>query len=149
MDTSIDKRFQSQLILWLALLMSVVLYFLVAHFAAPAVDYEPRNSTTRVLVVALTVAAILIVAASFFMRRTLLARSIERQQINLVSQANIVAYAMCEVSALLGVLECFVIGYPNYYFLMLLAAIGIAAQFPRREHLTAASPKNPLGGATS
>ena len=149
MDTSINKQFQSQLIIWLALLMSVLLYFLLAHFAAPKVDYDPRNSTTRVLVVALTLAAILIVAASFFMRRTLLARSVERQQINLVSQDNIVAYAMCEVIALLGIIECFVIGYTNYYFLMLLAAIGIAVQFPRREHLMAASPRIPFGGATS
>ncbi|MDQ2855000.1 MAG: hypothetical protein M3R68_01630 [Acidobacteriota bacterium] len=149
MDTSIDKRFQSQLIVWLALLMSVLLYFLLAHFAAPKVAYDPRSSTTRVLVVALTVAAIAVVAASFFVRRALLARSVERQEINLVQQAHVVAYAMCEVSALLGLLACFVIGYPHYYFLMLLGAIGIAAQFPRREHLMAASPKIPIGGTTS
>lgn len=149
MDTSINKRFQSLLIMWFALLMSVLLYFLLTHFAAPKVDYDPGNSTTRVLVVALTLAAILLVAASFFIRRTLLARSVDQQQINLVSQANVVAYAMCEVSALLGLIECFVIGYPNYYFLMLLAAIGIAAQFPKREHLTAASPRIPIGGVAS
>jgi hypothetical protein len=50
---------------------------------------------------------------------------------------------MCEVSALLGLLEHFVVGNREYYLLFLLAAAGTAFHFPRRRQLEAASYKNP------
>jgi hypothetical protein len=48
---------------------------------------------------------------------------------------------MCEVSALLGVLEHFIIGNREYYLLILIAGAGIAFHFPRRSQLEAASYK--------
>jgi hypothetical protein len=49
---------------------------------------------------------------------------------------------MCEVSALLGLLEHFIIGNREYYLLFLLAAAGTALHFPRRSHLASASYRN-------
>ena len=54
-----------------------------------------------------------------------------------------IACAMCEVSALLGLLEHFVTTNRDYYLLFLLAAAGTAFHFPSRRQLEAASYQNP------
>jgi hypothetical protein len=51
----------------------------------------------------------------------------------------VIACAICEVSALLGLVEFFIVGNREYYLLLVLAAGGIALHFPRRSHLEAAS----------
>jgi hypothetical protein len=149
MEIEINKRFQTLLVVWFALLMSIGLYFLLSRFAAPEVDYEPVSAANRFLIVALAALATFLVIGSFFVKRRFMARSIDKQEVLLVHQGHTFAWAMCEVSALLGVIERFAIGYREYYLLMLLAAVGIAVQFPNREHLLAAGPKTPIGGASS
>jgi hypothetical protein len=65
----------------------------------------------------------------------------------LVQPAMVVACAMCEVSALLGVMERFVIGSGEHFLLFLIAAVGIALHFPRRDQLLAATWKDQQGRA--
>lgn len=50
---------------------------------------------------------------------------------------------MCEVGALIALLEHFVIGNRESYLLFLVAALGTAFHFPRRIQLEAASYKDP------
>lgn len=130
------------MILWFALLMSVVTYFFFARFLASEVEFALGNTNNNLLIVVFAVLSMILVIGSFFVKRRLLAQSIDKQDVALVQKGHILAWAMCEVSAMLGMLERFVIGYRQYYLLMLLAAIGIAVQFPKREHLLAASYKN-------
>jgi hypothetical protein len=75
-------------------------------------------------------------------KRTLLQRSVEKQDVTLVQKAMIVACAMCEVAALLGLLERFIIGNREYYLLFILAAAGDLFHFPRRSQLEAATYKS-------
>jgi hypothetical protein len=60
-----------------------------------------------------------------------------------VQKGLVIACAMCEASALLGVLERFVIGNRESYLLFLLAAAGTTFHFPRRSQLESASYKTP------
>jgi hypothetical protein len=46
------------------------------------------------------------------------------------------------VGALLGVIDFFVNNDPYYFFLLLIGAVGIAVQFPKRDHLLAATYKD-------
>jgi divalent metal cation (Fe/Co/Zn/Cd) transporter len=142
MEIDLNKRYQTMITLWFALLMSIVVYFLFAQFAAPAIVNHAENPPNTLLIVALAGLAAVLVVASFLVKRTLLQRSVEKQDVTLVQKAMIVACAMCEVTALLGLLERFIIGNREYYLLFILAAAGDLFHFPRRSQLEAATYKS-------
>jgi len=143
MGSNLDKRYQTLVVLWFALLMSIGMYFLFSMLVAPRVTNEPRNPPSSLLIVALTALGTFLVIASFAVKRKLLERSVEKQDVSLVQKGLVIACAMCEVCALLGLLEHFIIGNREYYFLFLLAAAGTALHFPRRSQLESASYRNP------
>jgi len=142
MENNLDKRYQTLVVLWSALLMSIGMYFLFSVFVAPERSNEPHNPPSSLLIVALTALGTFLVIASFAVKRKLLERSVEKQDVSLVQKGLVIACAMCEVSALLGLLERFVIGNREYYLLFLIAAAGTALHFPRRSQLESASYKN-------
>jgi SNF family Na+-dependent transporter len=141
MEVDLNKRYQTMLTLWFALLLSVVMYFVFLQVAAPAIANAktPPNSRLTVVITALGAVFVLV---SFVVKRKLLERSVEKQDVLLVQKALVFACALCEVSALLGLLERFLIGNRGYYLLFILAAAGDLFHFPRRSQLEAASHKN-------
>jgi|SRR5688500_4684156 len=139
MAIDLDTRYRSMLILWFALLMSVVMFFVLTIVAAPAPFDRERNAPTSVVLFALAAVGTFLVVLSFAAKRKMLQRSVEKQEPMLVQQALVVACAMCEVSALFGVLERFAIGSGDHYVLFLVSAIGIALHFPKRNQLIEAS----------
>jgi hypothetical protein len=139
METDLDKRYQTLVVLWFGLLMSVGMYLLVSLLAPPEIADQPGHPPNTLLIVATTALGVLLVALSFVVKRKLLERSVERQDINLVQKSLLIACAMCEVSAVLGLLQRFLFGNRYYYLLFLFAAVGIALHFPRRIQLQAAS----------
>ena len=141
METDLDKRYQTLVILWFGLLMSVAMYFLVS-LIAPAINDQPGNPPNSTLVIALMVVGFLVVILSFPVKNKLLNRSVEKQDVGLVQKSLVIACAMCEVSAVLGLMERFLIGYRYYYFLFLFSAVGIALHFPRRTQLQNAGYQN-------
>jgi hypothetical protein len=143
MELDLNKRYQTMLTLWFALIMSVVMYFVFLQIAAPDIPNEPANPPSFGLIVAITVAGAIFVLASFVVKRKLLNRSIETQDAFMVQKAMLLACAMCEVSALLGILERFVVaGNRAYYALFVLAFAGDIFHFPKRSQLEAASYKS-------
>ena len=141
MEIDLNKRYQTMLTLWFALLMSVVMYFVFVQIAAPPIANAENPSNSR-LVVVITALGAMFVVVSFMVKRKLLERSVEAQDVGMVQKAMIVALALCEVSALLGLLERFVFGNREYYLLFILAAAGDLFHFPRRSQLEAASYKS-------
>jgi MFS family permease len=139
MDIDLNKRYQTMLVLWFALLMSVVMYLVLTLLVRPSINRDLDNSLRSSLIFALTALGTVLVVISFPVKNKLLERSVEKQDINLVQKALIFACAICEVSALLGLIEFFIVGNREYYLLLALAAGGIALHFPRRSQLEAAS----------
>lgn len=127
--------------LWFGLLMSVVMYFLFLQFAAPEIANESDDRRNSLLIVSFTALGAILVLVSFAVKRKLLERAVENQDVSLVQKAMLVACAMCEVSALLGLLQRFIAGSRQYYLLFLLAVAGDLFHFPRRSQLEAASYK--------
>lgn len=134
--------------LWFALLSNIGVLFLVALFLAPRVRTEPGTAPSSLLIFILTALGTFVVIISFTVKRKILERSVEKQDINLVQKSLIIACVMCETSALLGLFERFLTGDHEYYLLFLIAAIGTAFHFPRREHLVAATYKTSMNGST-
>ncbi|HET8782808.1 MAG TPA: hypothetical protein VFM63_10350 [Pyrinomonadaceae bacterium] len=123
--------------LWIALMMSVVMYYVFSRFQAPRENVTPNDT----LSLAFIVIGISIILISFLLKSKLLTRAVDQQQVGLVQQAYIVAWAMSEVPALLGLLDFFVTGNPYYYVPMIIAVIGQLAHYPRREHVEQAAFK--------
>ena len=124
-------------ILWFALFLSVGMYYVFTLFAGRPPDLRPNNTMSMALIGV----GVSVVLVSFLLKSKLLARAIDQQQLPLVQQAYIVALALCEVPALLGMLEFFTTANTNYYVLMIIAAIGQLLHFPRREHVENAAYK--------
>ena len=142
MEAELDKRYQTMIVLWFALFMSTGMYFVFAGIAAPAFNLEPGFAPRSGLTLGLMALALFLVVASFFVKRKLLERSVEQQDVSLVQKALVVACALCEVSALLGLVERLLIGNRDYFLLFIFAAVGMALHFPRRLQLEAASYRN-------
>ena len=136
MELDFDKRYQTMIVLWFALLMSVAMYFVVSQLAPPAT--APPNS---ILTFTLTAIGTFLVGISFVIKRKLLRRSVDEQDINLVQKALVIACAICEAAAVLGLVERFAVSGRDYLLLFVIAAVGIALHFPRRSQLEAASYK--------
>ena len=126
--------------LWIAMLLSVGAYYLFALLKGRPENAVP-NAMLSLIFVCVALSTTLI---SVFIKKTLVARAIEQQQVQLVQQAYIVAWAMCEVAALLGMLDFFVNSHQHFYILFIIAALGLLLQYPRREHVINASPKSPI-----
>ena len=136
MELDLNKRYQTLLILWFALLTSVVMYFVVSQLAPPAT--APPNS---ILTFTLTAIGTFLVGVSFLIKQKLLRRSVDDQDVSLVQKALVIACAICEAAAVLGLVERFAVSGRDYLLLFVIAGVGIALHFPRRSQLEAASYK--------
>lgn len=130
-----ELRLRTMRTLWLALLMSIGGYFVLTLFVPRPEGLEP-NSTLSVVFTAVAMAATF---ASVVVKSKLVSKAIELRQPAQVQQAYVVALAVNEVGALLGVIDYFKTSNPYYYVPFIIAAVGVLLNFPRREHVEAAS----------
>lgn len=134
----IDKRYRTQLVLWFAMIATIGVFLMFAWFLRRR-GTDMVEATNSVFVITLFVIALLVVVASFAVKQKLLRQSFDRQDLGMVQSAQIVACALCEAAALMGVVVALVTGYDKFYLFMIIAAVGDLLHFPRREHLLAAS----------
>lgn len=127
----IEVRMRTLRTLWIALFISVLMYFGWTIFLGRREGVTPNNT----LSLALIVVACTMTLVSFLIKNRLLARAVEQQRVPMVQQAYVVTWAINEVSALLGLLDFFVTGNRYYYVLFLIAAVGLLLHHPRRENV--------------
>ncbi|MGI9165365.1 MAG: hypothetical protein ACR2G5_03100 [Pyrinomonadaceae bacterium] len=148
-QTDLDARYRTMLILWFALFMNIAIFFVFSLLMSQERSNNRDTAPSILLPVVFTALGTLLVALSFAVKGKLLKRSVETQDVQLVQKALVIACAMCEASALLGLIERFLGNGREYYLLFLIAALGTALHFPRREHLVAATYKTSRGAASS
>lgn len=144
MEKDLEKLQQKLVVLWFTMLVNIGILFVVSLYLGPHVKPEPETAPSALLIVVITGVGTFAAVVSFAVKRKFLERSVEKQEVSLVQTGLVIACAMCELGALLGLLERFMVGNREYYFLFLIAAAATALHFPRREHLVAAS-NNPVG----
>ena len=125
-------------VIWMALLISVVIYYAITHFVERPEDVEP-NPTLSLTLICVAVLAVLI---SFLIKSRLLSKAVDQQHIGMVQQAYVVTWAITEVAALLGLLDFFKTSDRYYHALFIIAALGLLLHFPRRESVVNAAFKN-------
>jgi len=138
MEQKIELRLRTMRILWFSLLLSVVIYYVMTIFVARTGQAQP-NSTLFLVLVGIALSTTLV---SFLVKSKLIDRAVDLHQTARVQQAYIVAMALCEVAALLGLLDYFAIGDRYYYVLFLISLCGQLLHFPQREHVISASFKS-------
>ncbi len=138
-ESALDTRYRIILILWFALFSSIAMLFLLAILITPG------ENVSENMVMSLTFVSLgtLSVIASYFVKQRFLAQAVAKQDVALVQTGTIVAAALCEVAAMLALIDLFMTGNQYYYLLMIVAIIGTLLNFPRRDHLLAASYQNP------
>jgi hypothetical protein len=136
----IDSRYRVLVILWGALIFSVVLY-LGLSFVLKAPDSDSAQS--RVVTFALTAIGVLLAIISFAIKQKFFAQAEAKQAPGLVQTGVIIALAFCEAAALLGLLDRLSTGNPYYFVLFIISIVGMLLHFPRREQLAAASYRLP------
>ena len=109
-----DVEYRGRLILWLAMTFAIVMYFVVIQRVTPA---SPQENPT--LVYAMLAASVALVAASFVVK----AKRVP----------DILALALCEAAALLGVVAWFTTGWSRSYVFLIVGLAGILLHYPRRE----------------
>lgn len=122
------------------MLMSIGFYYAFTFFVARPEDVEP-NSTLFLVLAAIALSTVLI---SFPIKSKLISQAVEQQHVPLVQQGYIVAWAMSEIPALLGLLDFFLTSNRYFYVLFFIAVIAQVLHFPRREHVINASFKKPI-----
>ena len=140
MQQDVEVRMRTMRMIWMAMLMSIGFYYAFTFFVARPENVEPN----RTLFFVLAGIALLTTLISFPVKNKLINQAIEQQHVPLVQQGYIVAWALSEVPALLGLLDFFLTGNRYFYVLFFLAVIAQLLHFPRREHVINASFKKPL-----
>jgi len=131
---NVELRIRSMRTLWIALILSIGGYFVLPLFAQRSESIEPNNMLSMILIAIAASMALI----SFPIKSKLLSSAINQGQ---VQQAYVVAWAVTEVAALLGVLDYFLTTDRYYYVPFLIAACGQLLHFPRREHVINATFK--------
>ena len=141
---TIEMRHRTLFILWFAICMSVLMFLVLVQFTP--VQIKPGQSTCSVclsnnlrLSLILNSFAIVPIGISFLVKQRILGQAIASQRIDLVQTAYVAAFALCEVSALLGVADHFINGSRYYYVGFIFAGLGLLLHFPRKQHLLDAS----------
>lgn len=129
----VDASFRLLRILWFAILISIALLLFLCLFVV-STTFEKKS----VAALALTGFSLVPTAASFLFKRSILTNATEKRALAIAQSAYIMAFAMCEASALIGVLNCFTNGSSYYYFSFAIAGVGMLLNFPKRDDLLAA-----------
>ncbi|HLM57488.1 MAG TPA: hypothetical protein VK422_15340 [Pyrinomonadaceae bacterium] len=129
-----EARLRTMRILWAVFLMNVGLLALVTRFGAPD---EREVEGVPPLLYALAAAALSAVVASFVLKASFYRRAAELREPARVQTGFIVALALCESAALMGMVGVFVTLCDYSYALFALGALGMVLHFPRREQVFA------------
>ena len=139
-NENVEVRIRSMRVMWIALVLNIVLFYVLTLFAKRPEDVKPNGMLSLILIVIAASATLV----SFLVKSNLLTKAIDQRQVPLVQQAYVVAFALTEVGALLGLLDYFMTADRYYYVPFIIAAGGQLLHFPRSEHVVSASFKPSL-----
>jgi len=122
-----EQQYRFQLILWFAMVFSIVMYLVVIRLVPPQAAADNPTLVSALLVVAFSV-----VAASFLVKFRFFARAAETGNAQFRRAGFLIALVLCEVAALLGVIVWFLTGSSRTSWFLLLGFAGDLLHFPAR-----------------
>ena len=141
-SSGLEARYRVLLILWLAMLSSAFTFFVLTMI----IGMPEEIDANMMLVPFLMAVGIFSIILSFVLKRRFLSRAVERQSPELIQVGLVVALALCEVAALLGLVIFFVTGCHYYYLAFILSVMAMLLHMPRRDALRAATFQSGVQG---
>jgi hypothetical protein len=136
----LDMQYRTMKIVWAGIVISIGWFFAVSLFTGKP---DSEDSQSRIITFALTAIAILLVLVSFAIKQKFYAQAEQKQEPRFVQTGMIVALAMCEGAAMLGLIDSLTTGNRYYPVTFVIALLGMLLHFPRRNQLAAASYRLP------
>ena len=131
----VETRYRVLLIVWFAFVLSIGIYLVISLFIHRPNGDDGQN---RLLTFMFAAAGTFTTIVSTVIKQKFLTQSAERQRPELVQTGYVVAFALSETAAILGLMDRMITGNRYYYVLLIIAAIGMLLHWPRRDHLLAA-----------
>jgi hypothetical protein len=123
-----EARRRGLLLIWGAQGFSLALLFALTYVVRP----ESSRDGNHTLAWALGALGFTNFIVSFLVKRKLLARAAAERRIDLGTTAYVVAFALCETTALLGFVAYIVTGLSYALHSFIIAAVGLLLHFPVR-----------------
>jgi F0F1-type ATP synthase membrane subunit c/vacuolar-type H+-ATPase subunit K len=123
-------RFRGLMIIWVAQLFSLLLFYGLMRLT----PVDERAGADRTLLFVLAAVALTTFSASFVVKATLVARAVATRRPEAVTSGYVVAFALCEACALMGLVAHFSTGARESIYFFAPAALGFLLHFPRRRH---------------
>jgi F0F1-type ATP synthase membrane subunit c/vacuolar-type H+-ATPase subunit K len=124
-----EARRRGLLLIWGAQLLSLAFLFFLTYIVSPASSPADGNHTLAWALGAVGFTSFLV---SFLVKRKLLAQAAERRRADLGTTAYVIAFAMCELTAILGFVAYLITGLPYALHSFIIAAAGLSLHFPPR-----------------
>ena len=128
-------RYRTIFVLWFAIAMSVMMFLVLAQFT------PTKESGDLKMSLILNSLGIVPLGISFLLKQRFLEQAATKQKLDLVQIAYVLAFALSEMAALLGLMDHFLNGAHYYYLGFLLAGLGLLLHFPRKQHLLDATER--------
>jgi hypothetical protein len=141
----IRVQYRSLVVIWLGLLFSQLLFFVLVWFAKPEiVSFDtsvPFLGDKPLIIAAFAGSALAFFGLSLILSRQHVRRAIRDQDAACIQAGLTIGCALCEIPSILGVILALIFEYPYFYLWIALGAFGMLLHFPRKLDLDAASYK--------
>ncbi|MGB9181903.1 MAG: hypothetical protein WCB68_21920 [Pyrinomonadaceae bacterium] len=135
-SAGVEGRYRTLIIIWLAIMFSIGVLWVVGTFIMQSSASAQSNGMLNLI---LTAIGTLLALVSLAVKQKLLAQSVEKQSVQLVSSAYIIAFAMCEGAAIFGMIDRLATNDRYYFLLFIVAVVFMLLNFPKKEHVFAAT----------
>jgi hypothetical protein len=141
-------EYQTLVVIWFALLMSQVLFFVLIWFVKPelvstryltAGSFREVLGTQPLITLVFAGSALIFFVLSQAIARQHMRRAVRDHDAGCIQTGLVIGCALSEISSILGVILALLFNYPYFYLWIALGALGILMNFPRRSNLVAAT----------
>jgi len=142
-EKPITVTYQNLVVIWFALLMSQVIFFVVASFIKPGLASfdasTPFLTVKPAIILAFSVSAIVFFGLGLILNRQHNTRAIRDRDATCMQTGLTIGCALSEIPSVLGLILALAFDYPYYYLWIALGAFGVLLHFPRKGNLDAAN----------
>lgn len=142
----LDQMFQTQVVIWGALLMSQVMFLVMLFFIKPTLlkfdlSQPLFGGGNAIVLMALGFAGVMSVLMSFMFRSQFTKQAIHGQDPAGTQTGLVLGLAMCEACALIGFVVAMAFDYQYFFLWFAISLVATLFHFPRRGDLEATSSK--------
>ncbi|MDT7542140.1 MAG: hypothetical protein QOE33_2044 [Acidobacteriota bacterium] len=129
------SRFRGLVFLWVVQVLSLAVLLTIMQFIKLSTQGGPNQS----LLVVFVALALTVFSLSFVLKAQFISRAMTQHRPDLVTTGYVLAFALCEACAILGIVARITSGAHESIYFVAAALVGFLLHFPRRQHVDDAS----------